>query len=241
MIAQTPALDACLPNRSQPIAYPLLARHARVEGSVQARFTINAEGRAESASYEASHSMLRGTVKEALERASFPAPCRGREVSFAFEFVLRKETSSEANQVTEFIPPNIIRMTVNQPVMSVLGARDSPVGQADACLPDTLEIAYPYIARAAIVEGAVEVGFLIDSNRRALRQTYDGHDMLREAVGRVMERATFPQQCAGRVLTLVFQFVLRPKSSEKPNQTVDFVPPNIVLVVANRHVQPAQP
>jgi hypothetical protein len=71
----------------QPV-YPLLARMARIEGTVSFKFAIDSDGGATNLNFESGHPLLRGVVTEAVNRWRFPIDSAGQQIEATIEFML---------------------------------------------------------------------------------------------------------------------------------------------------------
>jgi hypothetical protein len=84
--------------------YPLLARQARISGTVQAKITIN-----DSALVKAQaegHPMLAHEVESFLARSVLPASCSGQTFEVLFTFAFKDPPQARASTTVTFQPPN---------------------------------------------------------------------------------------------------------------------------------------
>jgi hypothetical protein len=103
---------ACLPEKLPSLSYPPIAAQARVQGRVEANFTIDQAGRAQNVTMVHGHMMLQGLVRLYLvDAATFPPRCYGTSHYIRFEFVLKPPSATTGPDVTEFLPPDTYRIS----------------------------------------------------------------------------------------------------------------------------------
>jgi len=96
-----------------------------------------------------------------------------------------------------------------------------------ACVERIQIPAFPPLARMARVEETINAAVLL-SSRGSVRaiSTGKGHPLFLPSVEGVIRAATFHSECAGKTVTLVFDFRLAGLGSEQPMQSVTFGAPN---------------
>ena len=95
---------------------------------------------------------------------------------------------------------------------------------------------YPPLPRVARATGTVVAHVTIDGDgRTAAVKIESTQRMFEETVRTLVQQATFPVGCEGRVLDLVFEFVMRDAVSERADTIIEVLPPGKYRITTNKY------
>jgi hypothetical protein len=109
-------VKACEPTDLK-LAYPPLARAARVDGSVVLVMRIGANGKPTSTS-SSGHPLLTTVSETMVQSSRFPTDCNGKEVTIHIEYRLRSASSPYEEDATTLAGPDSYVVTGNPLVIS---------------------------------------------------------------------------------------------------------------------------
>ncbi len=103
--------DKCL-NNLLPLAYPPLARAARMMGTVKASFLINEAGNATDLEFSG-HPIFRSEIEGAIKRSQFSSTCAGKRIEVVFNFKHDETQPTFSSTSIAFLPPNEYEIRAN--------------------------------------------------------------------------------------------------------------------------------
>jgi TonB family protein len=77
--------------------YPGMARIAHIQGKVNARLDVGANGNVTSISFQIGHPVLQASVKDSLAKWKFPTSAESRQVEVTVNFILKCLGTAESN------------------------------------------------------------------------------------------------------------------------------------------------
>jgi len=101
-----------------------------------------------------------------------------------------------------------------------------------ACIEQTQIPTYPRLALFANVQGTVTAKMQLSPEAFIHQITSSGHRLLVDGAESAIRAARFHSDCAGRTITLVFEFEIAGTPSEQPKEKVFFSYPNHFRIVS---------
>ena len=120
---------------------------------------------------------------------------------------------------------------------SLLRAQATEAESNLSCIERIQILRYPPLALSALVKGEVEITMRLSPQAAIEQIKSSGHPILVGAVETAMRSAKFRAECAGKTVTLVFEFRIA-GAEFCPRQTVLFNYPNRFVIVSETQKGP---